>query len=1202
MEVVPTSITGIDDLISITSEALDAGPDYDMDGDKGNDLAAYEAKTNDIIATINAIVDSKDIVPKDLKFDDSIMPQAPNYYEWVIDANFLGSDMPPYLEQALIGIKLFAEYCPECSDLGWMDDNGHKPTDGLATFELKVTLLEYGVCPKCGARRSQLMKEGKLNFYNELAVNAGQRCVTADTLVLTTSGMKRIGDYDDDRPYGFSPLVETIHNGDAPEDTALFYKAKPEILNKVTLQNGISIKGTNDHPIYTLSGFKRLEDVADSDWVKVKYGQGMFGKTILSASDLKAYSKKVFDRKLKTTNVNNKHQLKNTNIKSNKGPVCEDLYTVLGLWVAEGRGTHISNTDKEVLDFVEATLNKYINARYIKRNKDGIKIIGYRGKAWLAKALGIKVKELLSGSAAKCIPSTVLEAPKQYVVAFLKGLYEGDGTNRDGIHSVKYTTISRRLARELQTVLHNIGIPCKQSTFNTWATNGTLKQVAKTGYTVSIRGQFVKVFQDEVGFLTVRKKSELAEDVKSYDGRSVKQTFIHDRLPTDLKHDVYNFVRSTIVPQLNQLKTKNVVYKGRTLGMQTLFGHSGSKIGFKFGSIVKRELPLTKCKLAKIIECLKEYSWAYSQEVLSKVTYWESFLRDDEYWVKVGANVKSDKAIATYDFNIPGTHRFVANAIVNHNSGKSALVAMLSTYITHRMLKAQKPSQIFDVKSNTLFHGTFVALTFAQAKDSLWDPYYIYLLESPWFKAYHALLRKYERKFNTEIFKLKDTFVQYRHRQLMVYPAGPDTRTLRGRTRIFGAIDELGWFDNEKDSTKVKMNASGVYAAMGNSFRTVRTSETRQIAMGYDEALTGYFMNVSSPSSQRDKICELVRQSKHSKKLLGLHKPTWEMNPNITRESLQEDYDRDPIVAERDFGAAPPLSASPFINNKESIINCMKTRGRNFVTYNFYTYKSSEGKHFRYAIVDNIKASDTRSCLAFDAGLTNNSFSIACGSLQTWEVQGRELEIPCMDLLVEINPAPGVPLHYTKIFDGVLNPIIEKRNVSVFLADRWNSTKILQDAEMMHESVEVARQYSLKYVDMGNTKRALEDEEFRIPRSSNEKFDFEKDILQFNHMSYPKCFEHRPVEHLILQLVTVQDTGKTVLKGDGLTDDLWRATSLCHWGLIQDEYQDFLSKPVSMTQKKGALGISKLGSGSAAGVSSGSKGQVAGSVRTRGRN
>lgn len=710
MEVVPTSITGIDDLISITSEALDAGPDYDMDGDKGNDLAAYEAKTNDIIATINAIVDSKDIVPKDLKFDDSIMPQAPNYYEWVIDANFLGSDMPPYLEQALIGIKLFAEYCPECSDLGWMDDNGHKPTDGLATFELKVTLLEYGVCPKCGARRSQLIKDGKLNFYNELAVNAGQR------------------------------------------------------------------------------------------------------------------------------------------------------------------------------------------------------------------------------------------------------------------------------------------------------------------------------------------------------------------------------------------------------------------------------------------------------------------------------------------------------------SGKSALVAMLSTYITHRMLKAQKPSQIFDVKSNTLFHGTFVALTFAQAKDSLWDPYYIYLLESPWFKAYHALLRKYERKFNTEIFKLKDTFVQYRHRQLMVYPAGPDTRTLRGRTRIFGAIDELGWFDNEKDSTKVKMNASGVYAAMGNSFRTVRTSETRQIAMGYDEALTGYFMNVSSPSSQRDKICELVRQSKHSKKLLGLHKPTWEMNPNITRESLQEDYDRDPIVAERDFGAAPPLSASPFINNKESIINCMKTRGRNFVTYNFYTYKSSEGKHFRYAIVDNIKASDTRSCLAFDAGLTNNSFSIACGSLQTWEVQGRELEIPCMDLLVEINPAPGVPLHYTKIFDGVLNPIIEKRNVSVFLADRWNSTKILQDAEMMHESVEVARQYSLKYVDMGNTKRALEDEEFRIPRSSNEKFDFERDILQFNHMSYPKCFEHRPVEHLILQLVTVQDTGKTVLKGDGLTDDLWRATSLCHWGLIQDEYQDFLSKPVSMTQKKGALGISKLGSGSAPGISSGSKGQVAGSVRTRGRN
>ena len=251
--------------------------------------------------------------------------------------------------------------------------------------------------------------------------------------------------------------------------------------------------------------------------------------------------------------------------------------------------------------------------------------------------------------------------------------------------------------------------------------------------------------------------------------------------------------------------------------------------------------------------------------------------------------------------------------------------------------------------------------------------------------------------------------------------------------------------------------------------------------------------------------------------------------------------------------------------------------------------------------MNKIKPADTRSVLAFDAGLTNNSFSLACGSIQTWEVRGREVDIPVIDCLVEINPAPGVPLHYTKIFEGVIEPLIEARNVSIFLADRWNSTKILQDAEVKFEHLEIARQYSLKYTDMGNTKLALEEETFRIPKPSNQNFDFERDVLQFNHMSYPKCFEYRPVEHLLLQLLTVQDSGKTVLKGDGLTDDLWRAVSLCHWGLANPEYAEYLTKPLAKSQRNTALGLSKLGSKSGSGVSSGFKGNVVGSVKSRGR-
>lgn len=66
-------------------------------------------------------------------------------------------------------------------------------------------------------------------------------------------------------------------------------------------------------------------------------------------------------------------------------------------------------------------------------------------------------------------------------------------------------------------------------------------------------------------------------------------------------------------------------------------------------------------------------------------------------------------------------------------SGKSALVAMISAYLLHRMLKLQNPNEVYGLMSSNVLHGTFVALTFGQAKENLWDPFYGNILESPWF-------------------------------------------------------------------------------------------------------------------------------------------------------------------------------------------------------------------------------------------------------------------------------------------------------------------------------------------------------------------------------------------------------------------------------------------------------------------------------------
>jgi len=246
-------------------------------------------------------------------------------------------------------------------------------------------------------------------------------------------------------------------------------------------------------------------------------------------------------------------------------------------------------------------------------------------------------------------------------------------------------------------------------------------------------------------------------------------------------------------------------------------------------------------------------------------------------------------------------------ACTGQRSGKSALVGgLLSPYIVHRYLKMQNPNEVLGLLKSTVLHGTFVALTATQAKENLWDFFYGSVMDSPWYQGYHAMLADASGKHGEELLKIKDTFLNYKHRRLLMYYAPPDGRVLRGRTRLLASIDEIGFFNNEANSKKIKVNAHEVYVALSNSLRTIRSSVEGLVDRGFYDLPTAYFLNISSPSSVRDKIMSLVRESVDSQKMLGIHKATWEMNPTITRKSLSEEFRKNYAEAMRNYGAQPP--------------------------------------------------------------------------------------------------------------------------------------------------------------------------------------------------------------------------------------------------------------------------------------------------------
>jgi hypothetical protein len=112
-----------------------------------------------------------------------------------------------------------------------------------------------------------------------------------------------------------------------------------------------------------------------------------------------------------------------------------------------------------------------------------------------------------------------------------------------------------------------------------------------------------------------------------------------------------------------------------------------------------------------------------------------------------------------------------------------------------------------------------------------------------------------------------------------------------------------------------------------------------------------------------------------------------------------------------------------------------------------------------------------------------------------------------------------------------------------------------------------------------DVKMRMMQQQIQIPRPKIMDFD---EIMQLSSdEEYPRCFENKPVEHLILQMMTVQHGASNVIKGEGLTDDIWRAMGLCTYGLSNPEFSEILQRRESVTKHIGGkLGVARMGSGS----------------------
>lgn len=848
-------------------------------------------------------------VAPDLRIDDRDLKEFPNFYEWCFSKD--GGNQAPFAKQLALATHLMAEYCPRCSHKAFR--NIHKiPVNFPAKdFPDKVQFLYHGVCPKCGARKSELVKSGELNAYVELDVCAGQRCITGDSLVLTATGYKRIKNLYPNADYGYTEKLSLVHNGKELTYMTKFFRAKAEPLYKITLRSGLTIIGTKDHPVKTSEGFIKLPDLLGKN-VETPIGTNVYGSNVLTNEQLVEY-----------------------------------------------------------LDYDH-------------------------------------------------IPDCILQATKEVQLTFLRMI----GVEIGNVFRIR----NPKMLNDVALLLRNMG-------YETTVRSTTMK-VSETVY---------------------------------------KQTYKYDR-------------------------------------------------------------------------CV--FVDPYAEE-------------------------------ETFDIRVPNGSTFIANGILNHNSGKSAFFNLLVPYLTHKWVKVEKPVETLGLMSSSILIGTCTALTWAKAQELLYDPISNAIENSKWFQQYFQLLDDYEERTGIELYKFKDTFLSFNHKNLILNTSGPNKRTLRGATRWISVIDEIGWFPHGDDNDeRERASANEVYVSLDRSLKTVRKSTMKLLKEGYDSIPLAYGCGISSPSSYNDKIMELVRNFKGSKEVLVHQAPTWEMNPLFTKDDFAKEYQDDPIKAERDFGANPPMAENAWISDVKSLDHLLVNRW--VIDYQYDHFTNRSGVDMVFGKLRSTKAPPTcpPTVLTIDAGYSNNSFALAITAND-----GRGANVLAV---AEIAPKKGITvINYTRTVKQLLYPLIKAFNVQAVGADRWNSLKLLQDIE---EDCHVQTfQYSLKPTDFDLVYDYLMEDlpAIKLPRP-------EMDLGQiFVTSDYPHGFKYKPNSHLYHQFSTVNVDGRgSVEKGNGYTDDILRAVALgIRTCVLEDTIKKFNLKGATK-QTRYAIGAR---SGSAQATSSSTIGSKTGS-------
>ncbi|WFE67512.1 vitamin B12-dependent ribonucleotide reductase [Micromonospora sp. WMMD714] len=434
-----------------------------------------------------------------------------------------------------------------------------RPAGTVATAILREATKQWTEGNKVGDRH------GWRN--SQASVLAPTGCLTADTMVTTDRGLTRLGEIGDVYGDRWQDLDMKVSTDEGARQATKFFVNGEEPTRRVVTEGGYRIQGTLAHRIKAVdpeSGewvWKRMADVAVGDLVPVQLGTlvGEPRRVPLPVLDQAYYTD---DRRLHVPDS-----------------VDADLAELVGYFMGDGslhaKGIRfcVADTDLDVVERLRV-LGKGLfglepvvaaQAGYQEVTLQSVRLARWWRAAGFAKTLPHGDH---SGKGwVPRVPSALLETNDVTVyAAFLRGLFEADGTVVAGVPSL--STSTEAFAAEVRTLLLTLGMAT--------TTRRTTSGLGSDVWQVRLRNMEHTVgFEEIVGFLGDRKAQQLVVEPT--------QTGNRDRIHLpgavwDLLAPVGHELRNTVVQSLR--KTGGVP---RAVAMR-LFAETGDdRLGHALG-------------------------------------------------------------------------------------------------------------------------------------------------------------------------------------------------------------------------------------------------------------------------------------------------------------------------------------------------------------------------------------------------------------------------------------------------------------------------------------------------------------------------------------------------------------------------------------------------------------------------------------------